>query len=212
MGTTAHTEVKQSTKSAKTGEVNMSKAILNQIIQNEISRFSEIHGVPTASLSEFAQFVIDHHKKKDLKPKPPKATKRKPLTLPQLKEAIYQHFDVKGTTELKKSGAFQMATSGMGKLDFAKKDGWEKVYRKWIGILPGEDNETGYGCINGVNIFKYDLPWSAFGLDPKLASTEEVKSAYRELSKIYHPDNRETGDAQVFHRLTVFYKSLTERF
>ncbi len=37
-----------------------------------------------------------------------------------------------------------------------------------------------------------------FELDPKTASKEDIKNAYYRLSKIYHPDNQETGDAEVF--------------
>jgi DnaJ-class molecular chaperone len=45
-----------------------------------------------------------------------------------------------------------------------------------------------------------------------VATTEEVKDAYRKLSKIYHPDIPQTGDSKIFERLTIFYKSLTDRF
>lgn len=136
----------------------------------------------------------------------------KPLTVKQIKQKIYDHFSVKDTKELKKSGAFQLATSGLGKINLSTKDDWEKLYRKLIGILPGEENEQGYGCVNGINIFKYDMPWKAFGLDPKVHSEKDVKAAYRELSKLYHSDNKKTGDAAVFNRLNIFYKSLTEKF
>ncbi len=207
-------KVQQSTEST-TVEENMSKITLNQLIQNEIARLAEVQGLDTATLEAFAQFIIEHHKKKDSKPKPSKVVKPekvKPLTLAQLKKAILGHFDVKDVKELKKSGSFEMATSGMEKLDFSKKDSWEKLHRKFIGVLPGEENETGYGCINGINIFKYDLVWKAFGLDPQTATSEDIKSAYRELSKVYHPDIPNTGDAQVFARLNVFYKSLNQRF
>ncbi len=183
------------------------KPTLNEFIQNEIARIAELQSVNSIVLEEFAQFVIENHKKK-----PSKKPAKKPLTLAQLKLAVYQHFNVADTTTLKKSSSFQMATSGMEKLELGKKKGWEILYRKFIGVLPEEENETGDGCINGINIFKYDLPWRAFGLDPKAATTDEVKSAYRELSKIYHPDIPETGNAEVFNRLTMFYKSLTERF
>lgn len=194
-------------KPAKASSKKQTELQLNDLIQNEISRLSELQSIDTKTLRDFAQFVIDNHKKKS---KPP--AKVKPLTLTQIKQAAYQHFGVSTTAELKKSGFFQMATDGMGKLDLTKKEGWEQLYRKFIGVLPGEDSETGYGCINGINIFKYDLPWRIFGLDPKTAQVEAIKSAYRNLSKIYHPDNQETGDAKVFHRLTVFYNSLTESF
>ena len=207
-------EVQQSIKST-TVEKIMPKVTLNQLIQNEIARVAEVQGTDTAALEEFAQFIIENHKKKDSKPKPSKVVKPikvKPLTSTQLKQAIFAYFDVKDVKELKKSGSFEMATSGIGKLDFSKKDGWEKLYRKFIGVLPEEENETGYGCVNGINIFKYDLVWKAFGLDSQTATSEDIKSAYRELSKVYHPDIPNTGDAEVFARLNVFYKSLNQRF
>ncbi len=178
---------------------------LTKRVESEIERLTTEYGYSKAILQDFALFVLQ---------KAPAQRKSKPktLTLPQLKQTIYQHFDVKDTTALKKSGAFQMATSGLGKIDLSKKAGWELLYRKFIGILPGEENEQGYGCINGIDIFKYNLPWTVFGLDPENASTDDVKSAYRNLSKIYHPDIPKTGDARIFEKLTVFYKSLTDRF
>lgn len=105
-----------------------------------------------------------------------------------------------------------MATTSMGNLNLSKKAAWEALYRKVIGVLPEEKNAVGYGCINGIDIFKYDLPWQTFGLDRKTAGDEDIKSAYRDLSKIYHPDIPDTGDARIFNRLTIFYKSLSERF
>lgn len=202
----ANRSKKEPTSKQKKGS-STSNPTLNELIQNEIARITELYGIDSVVLEEFAHFAIENHKKKPLK-----KSAKKPLTLAQLKSAVYQHFDVADTATLKKAGSFQMATSGMEKLELGKKEGWEILYRKFIGILPEEENATGYGCINGINIFKYDLPWKAFGLDPKTATTDEVKAAYRELSKIYHPDIPETGNAEVFNRLTIFYKSLTERF
>lgn len=180
---------------------------LNSYLRNEIARLSEIHGISTSALEEFAQFVIDNHKKKGLVDPAPVVVK--PLTLPQLKAAIYEHFSVKDTTQLKKSGSFQMATDGMDNLNLGGKEGWERLYRKFIGILPGEENQQGYGCINGINVFNYFKPWQVFGLDPKVATTKDIKTAYHNLSKIYHPDNQETGDATIFDCLTVMYKSIS---
>lgn len=179
-----------------------SKITLNKLIQAEIKKISKTQDLDEKILEKFAHFVIGKYKEKD----------PKPLTLAALKKAIFNYFTVENLTALKKSGSFQMATSGMEKPDLSKREGWEILYRKFIGILPNEENEQGYGCINGIDIFKYDLPWRTFGLDPKVATTEEVKSAYRELSKIYHPDVPNTGNAQIFDRLTIFYKSLTEKF
>lgn len=178
--------------------------VLNSYLKNEIARLAETHEMSTAVLEEFAQFVIENHKKKEPAPK-----KIKPLALTQIKAEIYQHFSVKSTTELKKSGAFKMATDGMENLNLSVKDGWERLYRKFIGILPGEENQQGYGCINGINIFNYFKPWQVFDLDPKTASDQDIKNAYHKLSKVYHPDVPETGDAAIFNCLTVMYKSIS---
>ncbi len=191
----------------------MPQVTLNKLLQDEITRLTEISNLSASAFEEFAQFVIANYKKKDPKPKvvkPPKAPKA--LTGAQLKEAICTHFDVKDAKELKKSSGFQLATSSMENLDLRKNAGWEMLYRKFIDVLPNEANEEGHGCINGINIFKYDMPWRAFGLDPKASTTEDIKSAYHQLSKIYHPDKSSTGNAEIFDRLTVFYKSLTHKF
>jgi DnaJ domain len=197
-------------KSTKAAVAKTSKAqttvSLNSYLQNEITRLAEMHGVSTLVFEKFAHFVIEKHKNKEPIIKPVKV---KPLALAQIKAAIYQHFSVKNTTELKKSGAFKMATDGMDTLNLTVKDGWEKLYRKFIGILPGEENQEGYGCINGINIFNYFKPWQVFDLDPQTATNQDIKNAYHRLSKIYHPDVPETGDAAIFDCLTVIYKSIS---
>ena len=139
---------------------------INSFIQHEIARIIELSSIDRSVLEEFALFVIDNHKKKD---PVVKTIKVKPLPLAQIKSAIYQYFSVKNTTELKKSGSFSMATDGMTDLNLTVKDGWEKLYRNLIGILPEEENQQGDGCINGVNIFNYFKPWQVFNLDSKVA-------------------------------------------
>jgi hypothetical protein len=136
------------------------------------------------------------------------STPQKSLKLKQLKEAICKYFEVANTEQLKKSDRFKMATDGMDKLNFSKKETWEIFYRKWIDILPEEQNQEGYGCINGIDIFKYHRPWQIFGLDRKTDTEEDLKKAYHQLSKIYHPDIQETGDREIFERLEKMYKSL----
>lgn len=186
---------------------------LNQRILDEISRIAEVHNADPNVLEAFAQFVIQHHKQKDKALAQPSKTvkpkKSKPLTLAQLKQAIYQYFEVSGTPELKRSGRFKMATDGMDDLNLSVKESWEILYRKFVGILPGEDNQNGYGCINGINIFNYFQPWQVFDLDPQTATSEDIKKAYHSLSKTYHPDVPGTGDSQIFDRLNTMYKSIS---
>lgn len=200
----------------------MPEITLNELIQDEIARLAEANEISTKALEDFAYFVIANHKKKDPKPKAtkPKASKSttsksgkkpkiKPLTATQLKKAVYERFEVTNTTELKKSGSFKMATDGMDNLNFSAKETWEKLYRDFIGIIPGEENQQGYGCINGINIFNYFKPWQVFGLDPQTSTDDDVKKSYRELSKIYHPDVPETGDSRIFERINTMYRSIT---
>jgi hypothetical protein len=181
-------------------------ALLNSYINNEITRLLDTYGISKPVLEEFAYFVIENHKKKEVAIK---SKTVKPPTLAQLKTAIYQHFSVKNTTELKKSGAFKMATDGMDIPNLSVKEGWEILYRKFVGIIPGEENQEGYGCINGINIFNYFKPWQVFALDSKTATNQDIKNAYYRLSKIYHPDIPETGDARIFDQLIIMYKSIS---
>jgi hypothetical protein len=180
----------------------MSQVTLNRTIKDEIARLSEKDGIDPHLLEEFASFVIANYSKE--KPK----TQSKPLTIHQLKKAIYELFNVESTDQLKRSNAFQMATDGMGKLNYSYKETWKKLYRKLIGVLPHEAEEEGYGCINGIDIFKYFQPWQVFDLDPKTATKEDIKQAYYKLSKIYHPDVSGSGDDKIFERINTMYKSL----
>jgi len=191
---------------------------LNSLILEQISHICEQYSIESRILEDFADFVIKNHHKKSPKPSLTKSkttattttgSKVKPLTLTQLKQAVYAYFEVSNTTELKKSSMFQMATRAFDNINLSQRESWEVIYRKYIGILPEEDYEQGKDCINGINIFKYFRPYRVFDLDPNTASKEDIKNAYYRLSKIYHPDNQETGDAEVFDCLTVMYKSIT---
>lgn len=181
----------------------MTTLLLNQQVQDEIIRLSKVSQVDTTILEQFACFIIENSL--------PQSKKIVFFNIHNLKQAVYKRFNVNNTKELKKSGAFKMATDGMEKLDFRRKATWEMLYRKFIDILPGEENQQGYGCINGINIFNYFKPWHVFGLDPKTATKEEIKAAYYRLSKIYHPDNPATGDRAIFERIEIMYKSITAR-
>nr|CAO87651.1 unnamed protein product [Microcystis aeruginosa PCC 7806] len=190
---------------------------LNSLILEQISHICEQYSIESRILEDFADFVIKNHRKKSPKPSLTKSKttatttvpKVKPLTLTQLKQAVYAYFEVSNTTELKKSSMFQMATRAFDNINLSQRESWEVIYRKYIGILPEEDYEQGKDCINGINIFKYFRPYRVFDLDPNTASKEDIKNAYYRLSKIYHPDNQETGNSHIFDRLTVMYKSIT---
>ncbi|CAL1544944.1 unnamed protein product [Lymnaea stagnalis] len=58
-----------------------------------------------------------------------------------------------------------------------------------------------------LDYVEYD-PFLELGID-RGAATAEIKRAYRQLSKIYHPD-RETGDPKKFMRIAKAYAALTD--
>ncbi|MCT7958280.1 J domain-containing protein [Laspinema palackyanum] len=183
----------------------MPQVVLAPQVKTEIDRLAQVRQVDSKLLEEFAYFVLEISKEKSSK-------KAQSLKTNDLKQAIYERFSVKDTSELKKSGAFRMATDGMGKLNFRLKPTWETLYRKFVGILPNEQSQEGYGCINGIDIFKYFKPWQVFGLNPQTATKNDVKTAYYQLSKIYHPDNLVTGDRAIFEEVENMYKSIIAGF
>jgi hypothetical protein len=172
-------------------------------VQEEIARLSQLAENKAITSDDLEKLVL-----LAIKEQKSKLISTKSLKINELKEAIYNRFNVKNTNELKKSQQFKMATDGMGKLDLSKKETWEILYRKWIDILPDEVNQKGYGCINGIDIFKYYKPWQVFNLDAKIASRGDIKNSFRQLSKIYHPDNSVTGDRKIFERLNIMYEGL----
>lgn len=178
--------------------------MLSADITKEIQRLALLHGYSETHLEQFAKFVITHKTTKSkAAPK-----KQKAFKLAEVKESIYKYFAVSDTPELKASGEFQLATRDM-KLNLSKKESWETLYREFVGILPDEEGEIGKDCINGINIFKYFKPWRVFDLDGTTATEEDIKKNYRYLSKVYHPDNPETGDARVFDRINQMYRSIS---
>ncbi|MFO7032333.1 molecular chaperone DnaJ [Limnospira fusiformis CCALA 023] len=183
----------------------MTQVVLDPEVKTEIDRLAQVRQVDSKLLEQFAYFVLEISQQKS-------SNKAHSLKTHELKKAIYERFSVKDTSELKKSGAFRMATDGMDKLDFRLQLTWETLYRKFVGILPHEQSQEGYGCINGIDIFKYFKPWQVFGLDPKTATKNDVKMAYYQLSKIYHPDNLVTGDRAIFEQVENMYKSIIAGF
>jgi molecular chaperone DnaJ len=51
--------------------------------------------------------------------------------------------------------------------------------------------------------------YEVLGID-KSASQDDIKKAYRSLAKKYHPDNKETGDAEKFKEATEAYSVLSD--
>lgn len=141
------------------------------------------------------------------------------LSVGQLRKSIADYFNEKDAKDLPNNDMYQMGTRMMKqewenknpgkKWDLNNPDVLETMYRKYVDILPKERNSTGPTSINGIDVTKYFRPYQVFGLDPKTATKEDKKRAYRKLAQKYHPDNQETGDRDMFEQIENMYKSIT---
>ena len=128
----------------------------------------------------------------------PKPKKPKAITMAAAKKAVLANFGCKTVTELRKNKNFTMSITGED-ISLKTKNDWMKLYRRWIGVPEEERNKTGANCINGIDVLENFRPWHVFNLDSKTATKEDVKTSFRNLAKVHHPDAG--GDARVFERL-----------
>lgn len=141
------------------------------------------------------------------------------LSVGQLRKSIADYFNEKDAKDLPSNDMYRMGSRMMQqewedknpgkKWNLNNPDVLETMYRKYVDILPKERNSTGPTSINGIDVTKYFRPYQVFGLDPKTATKEDKKRAYRKLAQKYHPDNPETGNRDMFERVENMYKSIT---
>ena len=134
-----------------------------------------------------------------------KQAKQKALTATAMRKAIFEKFECKTVTELRKNKTFSMAFTGE-KVGLKTTEDWRVQYRKWIAVPEDERGQKGPACINGIDVLENFRPWHVFGLDSSKATREDIKESYRQLVKTHHPDMG--GDARVFERLQKMRDSL----
>ncbi|ABB58336.1 Heat shock protein DnaJ-like [Synechococcus elongatus PCC 7942 = FACHB-805] len=181
---------------------------LPQSVIDRATELADRYGIDRQVFLEFAQFSRSQKvssRGKSSTGKQPPVTKVKPLSLAQLKAGVCQAFNCSTVTQLKKSEGFQVAIEGRD-YDLRLKQPWLELYRAWVAVPPDERNEVGPNCINGIDVLKNFRPWIVFGLDPKKATVEDIKSAFRQLAKEHHPDAG--GNPEVFSKLQQMRDSL----
>jgi len=139
-------------------------------------------------------------------PQASKAAKPKAPALSEIKTRVLQHFNCKTLTALRKDRNFQLAMTGE-QVSFKTKEDWLKLYRRFIGIPANERHlDDGPTVINGIDVLQHFRPWVVFGLDPRTATADDVRAAFRRLIQQHHPDHG--GDPRVAERLQTMKDSI----
>lgn len=141
--------------------------------------------------------------------KAPAASKgaAKAPTLQEVKSGVMGYFGVKSVAALKANEDFVMATAGDDENPLKSKEDWLKLYRTFVGVPKNERNlPDSPTVINGIDVLKNFRPWHVFGLDPKKATNDDIRKAFRKLIIKHHPD--QGGDPRVVERLKTMRDSL----
>lgn len=126
--------------------------------------------------------------------------------LQEVKAGVLGAFGAKTVAALKSDKNFQMAMAGDDNPLRTKED-WLKVYRRFVGVPKNERNlPDSPTVINGIDVLKNFRPWTVFGLDPKTATNDDIRKAFRKAIIKHHPD--QGGDPRVVERLKVMRDSL----
>jgi len=138
--------------------------------------------------------------------KDPPLRKPKALSATELKSKVLAHFHCKNVTQLRKNKNFLLSMTGE-EVALKTKNDWLVLYRRFIGIPANERNlADGPTVINGIDVLQHFRPWVVFGLEPKTATADEVREAFRRLIQQHHPDHG--GDPRVAERLQTMKDSI----
>ncbi len=82
---------------------------------------------------------------------------------------------------------------------------WEMQVRGITGVVSQVISEMGLVAVSAEDALAED--YALLGLDNNV-DVEKIKQAYRNKVKVYHPDNKATGDADIFKAIERAYKRL----
>lgn len=178
-------KVKKSKKRANRPNINK--------IRERIREISKEYNYNEEVLLSFAEFV-NGQKFKLVEP-----------SMQELKQAVMESFNCSSYQQLKTETSFMLFVQSEG-LRMTTKVAWQRAYRKFVGLPESERDAIGETAINGVDVLRNFLPWKVFALNPKTATAEDIKQAFKELAKKHHPDAG--GRADIFDRLKEMRDSL----
>lgn len=128
-------------------------------------------------------------------------------SLAEARSEVLSYFRVKTVAGLKRNKNFQQSMAGDPENPLKSKEDWLKLYRRFIRVPANERNlPDGPTVINGIDVTKNFRPWTVFGLNPKTATADEVRSKFRKLLIKHHPD--QGGDPRMPERLKTMRDSM----
>ena len=164
----------------------------------KIQDFCNVHNCPEDKVIELIKFALS----------PPPLTLVE-MPLKDIKTAVAIAWNKTNYTQLKEDQEWKIYHKNTG-LSAAKRLTWEHYFREWV-ELPGEEKNltSGYGVINGIDIFKNFRPWEVFNVDKNTGTKQDIQSAFKKLSFKYHPDTGYNGgDRNIFEKLKEMRDSL----
>lgn len=134
----------------------------------------------------------------------------KPMTVPEMRSAVFKTFNVRSIAALQANKNFQQSVAGDEPRTFKGKNAeeeWRQLYRRFVAVPRDERGlKEGGSVINGIDILKNFRPWVVFQLDPKTAKKADIDKAFRKLAMKHHPDAG--GNREVFEKLVSMKNSL----
>ena len=124
------------------------------------------------------------------------------MSISLIKQKVSNSWGKANYKELKKDKGWMQYHKSSG-LNGSLRKTWEIYYREWVNLPADEQNlPSSKNVINGIDIFQNFRPWEAFNLDRKTATREDVKNAFRRLSKRFHPDTaQDDANPEAFNKL-----------
>ena len=141
---------------------------------------------------------------------PSGSSRAKPMTVSEMRSAVFKTFNVKSVAALMANKNFQQSVVGDNPRTLKGKNAeeeWRQLYRRFVAVPRDERGlKEGGSVINGIDILKNFRPWVVFQLDPKTAKKADIDKAFRKLAMKHHPDAG--GNREVFEKLVSMKNSM----
>ena len=154
------------------------RGIKHKSVSQLIQTISDQYNCPKQALEELVKLALT----------PSEVAGLSSMSINQIKQKVAISWGKQTYKELKNDKGWQDYHKSSG-LNGSLRKTWETYYREWVKLPTDEQSlPAGENVVNGIDIFQNFRPWEAFNLDKQTATAEDVRSAFRRLSRRFHPD------------------------